>query len=479
MNMKQIKNIRSGMILKGCISICCLVLLAGCSKFDQDFTRNPIDALTIEGEKTNYTVIQLEQLQIPIKLSFGKKNEASYTYAWKAIADDSVYVISREKDLDIKVKLPPKNYNLEYTVTDKESKLEHSKMFSLTVTGLYYEGWFVTHNQGGKGKLSFVRSDNRLFDKPAEDINERTFSGKGVATFYSDVSGYGRYTSIHYFTETEVFRFDPSSFLLTGTTKNVFLNETKFVKPAYGTNQMGADQYFINNGDVHAGMGMFNPKEILLPFTEGFGGDYDLFPIVISSMDNGVYFYDNKYKRFLQTPYLERDLYPVAGSKKDAFDLSNVGKKMIAADKGRVSSSTAVFYFIMEDQEGRYLYGIDGNKASLYQKMDDTKCPEIRQAASFATSSVFQHLYYAVDNKIYLYNIVANTAELLYSFPSSTKISQIKIKRKTSKTLAVATSNGSAGEFHIFEIDDLGHFKNDAPSNTLKGFGDIVHIEVR
>lgn len=474
MKYKVLKSFQYSLLAVG-ISL----LFLGCSKFDQDFQVKPVNEITIEATVTSMTAVQFEQLRIPVTITSSQPEKSKYKYTWKAISDDSVYTISQVKDLDVKVELPPKRYNLQFTVIDEENNLAYSKMFSLTVTGVFFEGWLVSHNMADKGRLSFVRKDNIVFENPAEEINHMVLAGKVIASYYAEIPFYGQYASIHYFTENAVYRFDPASFLLTGTTKNVFISQTSFSKPIYGAGMSGIDQYYVDNGDVYAGMGSFTPTQISMPFSEGLGGDYELFPVIISSVYSGTYFYDNKYKRFLQLPYLDRELIPVSGSNEQLYNMGNVGKTMIAADQGRNSGSSTIFYFIMEDNTGRYFLGLNGDKPSIYQKMENNKSPGINQATSFATSSLLQHMYYAVENKIYLYNMVANTAELLYSFPSGHQIKDIEMKRNTSKTLAVATSIGGAGEFHIFDLNDLGHFTGDAPSKTLKGFGDIVHISIR
>lgn len=453
--------------------------LLGCAKYDQSFKTTPVNELTIDAGATIFTAVQFDTFKIPVSIRATQPDKAKYRYIWKAIADDSVYVLSHEQNLDIKMELPPKRYNLQFTAIDEDNGLEHSKLFTLVVTGVFSEGWLVSHNIGTNGRLTFVRMDNKMFENPAEEVNNMKFPGKAMAAFSAEIPSYSEYASIHYFTESGVYRFDPVGFLLTGTTNNVFTNQTVFSNPAYGANLTRTDQYYVNNGDVHAGMGSFTPDQISMPFSEGFGGDYYLFPVVINSAQLGTFFYDNKYKRFLNLPYLDRQLVPAVGSSKDLFNMADVGKTMIAADKGRGSSSTAVFYFIMEDNSGRYIYGLNADKPSLFQKIDPTKCPEINQATAFATSGVLQQMYYAVDNKIYLYNIVANSAELLYSFPNATKIRDIKMKRSTSKTLAVATWANSAGQFHTFDINDLGTFVGNSPSKTLNGFGEIVHISIK
>lgn len=156
--------------------------------------------------------------------------------------------------------------------------------------------------------------------------------------------------------------------------------------------------------------------------------------------------------------------------------MSDVGKTMVAVEKGRTTYNSGVFYCIMEDSEGRYVAGINNVDPSLFQKVLDSACPDFSKAKLFAASGIFQHMYYAVGNKIYLYNIVANTAELLYSFPSSHTITDIEIKRKTSRTLAVATWDGTAGNMNLFDINDLGQFVDEGPKKVFDNLGHIVHI---
>ena len=184
----------------------------------------------------------------------------------------------------------------------------------------------------------------------------------------------------------------------------------------------------------------------------------------------------------MEIPYFGREITPAANSSNTTLsimDMSNVGKTMIAAEKGRTSYSSGVFYFVLEDNEGRYVSGINNSDPSLFQKVLDSRCPEFSKAKLFAASGLFQHMYYAVGNKIYLYNIVANTAELLYSFPGSQTITDIEIKQKTSRTLAVATLNGTSGALNLFDINDLGQFVDGAPKKVFGNLGHIVHISYK
>lgn len=471
----MIKNTLYKIFVVGSLSIFSIA----CSKFDQDFTTKAINELTIDATETSYTLVQFEKLNIPVSISASQQASGNYSYTWKAIASDKTYIISTEKDLNTTIELSPGTYNLQYTVKDLENGLEFNKLFSLTVNGAFYSGWLVSHNQANKGKLSFVRSDYTVFSNPGEEINTIQFEGKSVGAFYTAIRFYNQYASINYFTDKGVYRFDPNDFKLTGKTENVIPNKTSFGSVAYGATLIGADQYFVIDGKVHAGMGSFYADQILMPYSEGFTGDYDIFPAVITTPYLATYFYDNKAKRFMQVPYLERELSPISGSNAALFNLGNVGKTMIAADKGRAGTTSGIYYFVMEDADGRYFYAINNTSPSYAQKVENTKCPEFSEATSFATSVAFEHMYYVVNNKIYLYNMVANAAELLYTFPSGYKIKDIQIDKSTSKSLAVGTVNNGSGELHLFDINDIGHFVNNKPSRSITGFGEIVHINIK
>ncbi|WP_433902673.1 PKD-like family lipoprotein [Sphingobacterium puteale] len=459
-----------------------VLLMQGCSSFEQDFSIAPIGEVKILMDKSEYDVVQLEKIHIPVTLTVPPGKTGRYAYRWKAMTNEAVYILSDKKDLDTIINLPPQQYNIQYTVTDLDNGLEFNKQLFLNVNGAFYEGWLVSHNQGGKGKLTFIRADDVVYPDPVGQANNLSFPENLKATFYTQVSYQAKYASVASFTGTEIFRFDPNTFKLTGKSQEVFTSPSGYDGIAWDSGLSGIDQYFINKGEVHVGMGDFYPEDILKPYTPGLGGDYDLFPVVISSASRKTFFYDNKYKRFMEIPYFGREITPAANGSNttlNILDMSRVGKTMIAAEKGRTSYSSGVFYFVMEDHEGRYVAGIDNSDPSLFQKVIDSQCPDFSKAKLFAASGLFQHMYYAVGNKIYLYNIVANTAELLHSFPNTQTITDLEINRKTSRTLAVATVDGTSGALNLFDINDLGQFVDANPNKVFGNLGHIVHINYK
>ncbi|MNX52728.1 hypothetical protein D3C86_834130 [compost metagenome] len=88
-------------------------------------------------------------------------------------------------------------------------------------------------------------------------------------------------------------------------------------------------------------------------------------------------------------------------------------------------------------------------------------------------------MYYASGQKIYLYDILANSSRLVYTFPADTKIADLEMLRATSKRLVVALNKGTAGEVYYFDLDNLGNFVGNTYVKKFEGFGEIVHLGYR
>ena len=160
--------------------------------------------------------------------------------------------------------------------------------------------------------------------------------------------------------------------------------------------------------------------------------------------------------------------------------MANVGKKMIAYDRGvtTLSQEGIEWYYIMEGNDGRYLLSLTGDGNSTHpginQKMDSS--PEIGSATNFATSSILKQLYYTAGNNVYLYDMLAKSARLIYTFPTGYAIKDIEMKRSTSKQLVIGVNNGSAGEVYYFDINAQGEFNKGTYTKKFTGFGEIMQI---
>ena len=103
--------------------------------------------------------------------------------------------------------------------------------------------------------------------------------------------------------------------------------------------------------------------------------------------------------------------------------------------------------------------------------------PDIDIATKFLTSTTFKLMYYAANNKIYLYDIAANSSRLIYTFPAGYVIKEMK-KSGTTR-LVVATKMGVAGEIYYFDLAGTGDFVANTYTKKFTGFGDIVQLTAR
>jgi len=466
-------------IINNVVVLALVVLsLQSCVKDDQVFETRDINEVTITAAQTSYTIEQFSELQIEPSISESMSQD-NYSYEWKVIGgkENISKVLALEKNLQATIDLLPDRYFIQYTVTNTDTGLKGFRKDTLNVVGAFYEGWLVAHNKSGEASLGFVRTDGEVFVNPAAEANAKSYPGTAVATYFSP----NPYNFVLFFTTEGAFRFNPADLLAIGETTEVMGREMNFTRPAYGLGAYasfgGMDQYIVDKSGLYAGMGAaFYPDLVLTPVSDRFAGDYELFPYVF---DNGLnaYFYDNKHKRFIQVAYIERAYSLTPGSGTALFNLNNIGKTAIAADRGLSASRR---HFIMEDPSGRYLYTLNGITPYLMQSIDYDACPDFATATVFRPSQVYDHIYYASDNKLYLYNIPANTAQLIYSFPSGHQVKTMQWSATTPvRGLAIGVDDGTAGSVYFFEVNEFGKFPNDTFSEKHDGFGSIVHLAYR
>lgn len=460
-----------------------LMICSACQKDEQNFTYEKLNEVSITTTATSFVLTQLDSLKINPQITETIPSEEGLSYEWIVYlqgADDKASLLSVDKNLKSKINLAPGNYSIRYKVTSKKTGVSSFQLYSLIVNGAFYQGWMVSNNKDGQAKLSFIRTDDVLFLSPAENINNKTYPGKVIAS-YSAIDRNIALTLL--FTDQGIYRFNANDFIENGTASSIFSERKAVVSTAaYGLNKGAYDQYIVMDGGLYGGIGpAFYPAQVLTPFSERFTGDYSLFPAIISSSSNSTYFYDNKNKRFMQSEFFGRSIWPAAATSESqhSFNMADVGMTMIACDYGVQS----VFfddelYFVMQNNAGaRYLYSLEGDLPGINQFINNS--PDINIANAFATSSVTKQLYYSAGNKIYLYDITANLSRLIYSFPADVLIKDIKMLRSTSKRIVVAVNKGAVGEVFYFDLSNVGDFVGNTYVKKFEGFGEIVQLSYR
>lgn len=488
----RIKEIISGTLI-GC------TLLFACKKDNNKYTYNAVNELTVTGPQQEILVVQRDTIRINPVITESVSGGGPYTYKWEVYRSKDLNsweitpinpattstVLSTEKNLKVPALVAPGTYMLQYTITDTKTNLRKSVRYPVTVNGKYYEGWLVTADKGGKTLLSFVRQDDVVFNDIIGISNPSlVINGKPLAAF-SGVQA--KLEDVNVFTDQGMYRFSANDFSFTGKSPDLFETVLSPVaNPLYAVNSVNFDQYVVSNGNVY---GTLAPAQGVAKYSERFNGPagYSVFPYFMSGTQYWTLFYDNNGKRFLHATYTSRSFstFPAAADATAVFNMSNVGKTMVGGDKG----PNTEYFLVMKDAAGYYLCSVLPNNkqaAGLMDKME--AAPEIDKALIFAASEVNKQLYYAVAHKIYLYDVLAKTARLVYTFPANTLIKDMKMfkglgwgKANTAYNtrLVVGTYNGTEGELYYLDLLPIGDIANGTYSKKFGGFDNIVHINYR
>lgn len=470
-----------------------IMLVTACQKDEQNFNYEKLNEVSIKAENSSLSVTSLDSLKIQPQITESNPGTDTYTYQWTlypivSSGPEDRKILSTEKDLNVRIEASPDEYNIQYKVTNVRTGVASFFLYRLSVNGAFYEGWLVSNNKQNNAVLSFIRADDVVFMDPASDVNNHTYSGKAINAAAVSRTLFGDVSLLLFFTDQGIYRFNLNDFVQNGTTRDLIPDSD--VSPsfsAYNANKYMYDQYIVYNGGVHVGFGpgiASSPADILKPYTERLTGDYTLFPAVIPSSSGGTLFYDNKNKRFMQISLISRTITafpsvaPADPNPDNKFNMGNVGKTMIAWDYGVQNPyGSDQVYFIMEDQNGRYLYLVSGIAPTSSQIIENS--PEINIATAFATSGRVKHMYYAANNKIYLYDMMSKSAKLVYSFPSGLRISDLKMERSTSTRVVAAVNQGTAGSVYYFDLDNLGDFVGNTYAKKFDGFGEIANLSYR
>ena len=227
-----------------------------------------------------------------------------------------------------------------------------------------------------------------------------------------------------------------------------------------------------------------------------------------NGMTPKVVFYDIDNQRFVA---FQGDVRDVAQQKvssirepsKNKLFSYSTGKDMVYMEGTR--RSNGLVYAILEDGVGkRSIYGINVGGYGFIQELyiDEVVAPDFEQAEHFAFHSQFPLMFYAVKNKVYLYNLGTKTAKELtdIKLKDSETVTRLKFNlyRNSSYTsltnqseefmnqqyhLIVASYDDAAadetqgGKVAFYSVDGV----NDVVSKVVEytGFANVVDVVYR
>gem|GEM_PF-1119935 len=215
------KRIQTCFIL---IVFCCA--LVACYKDKGNYNYQPVNELNFTNIDTakGYTVFSGEMLKVSPQLKGTQDADGSgkqYSYEWSLTLSDKDSVLSTQKNLDVKLLVPPGKYTLQFKVKDLETGIRFHIRTQLLVTTKVFEGYLVMNEVNGKTRLdmlSYYRTEDRfeqLTDVLGQMSSTAPVQGKPKQVFCMETEVFNitpQTYRIYLVTEAGTYKIDPETF---------------------------------------------------------------------------------------------------------------------------------------------------------------------------------------------------------------------------------------------------------------------------
>ncbi|RFS24725.1 hypothetical protein DVR12_05875 [Chitinophaga silvatica] len=481
-----------------------LVIIANaCMKDKGNYSYKELNKIDISVSSDTVYVTQFDSLKIaPVISQLPDKSQLTYSWYYYSQRPDypGINYISTSEKLNVQIGSLPGSYTLYLKVTDEATGVNSWHRFTLIVTSSISNGWLVWYNTSADSSdAAIIQPSGKTLYNLFQNANGRQLPGEARQVTCLTAGWMKQY--IFCLTDKAGAYINPFDFrqLVSFNDSGFYTKPTTFDYQALYPNP-GKD--FISDY-------LFKEKKVLTRIWTGpfavakygaaLGGDYEAAPYLMGSpyTDFGPYptvVFDEKHHRFIYTPLNETTFSTFPSNPKAAFDINNVGNRtMLYAYNSPNGQSTAllrdksndsVFIYQLDFSRGNS----DKNQTPAISVMGIDKSPDMAKAKFFALSPILPLLFYANDNKIYKYDIAANSSTLLYTFSAGIQITAFSILNpqlisnpmftpaNLGKRLAVATTDGKTGSVYEFSILPSGSFEGATYTNKYDGFGVIKSI---
>lgn len=495
---------RNPKIFFAVLVLCCS--LVSCYKDKGNYNYHPVNEVNFSGIDTavGYTLYFGDTLSINPQLKGTQDPDGTgkqYAYEWSIDLSGTDTVLSKEKNLHVRILLTPGKYTLQYKATDLQTGIRFHTRTQLLVVTKVFEGYLVMCDVNGHTRLdmlSYNRTAGNFQQLP--DVLTRMNSS-------APVQGKPRQV---FCMETEVFAVTPKTYriyLLTDA------GAYKIDPETFGYNSLGDFRYEMV-GTLPAG---FAPTSLTGSL------QYLFMPTTFMTEGNNIY------RRTYQSnvfPYVPVNTY--AGDPKpfkafpqvtcydDGFTIFNMDKRVFATgspDGVNVTDLTADLGFpegkdmvYMEDQLSTGLgYAVmkDPGVASYYlvrfypgysfaDYFEPMAATEIAGATHFAMSPELGYVFYSVGGRLYEYDPFLQKSFLMLD-KGLDEITYLSFQRffnpnmydtytRFGNLLTVGSVNpngteGANGTLEQFTVPPIN--KPLQRTNSWTGFGKIVSVSYR
>ncbi len=488
MEVKYFKYKKMNKLILILLSAIITVGLASCYDDKGNYSYKDLNSVEITGIDEEYLVEQFDTIAIYPNLTMSiDSNESNFDYAWYLYSNPNKPAsdtISTERNLNIPLGVMAGTYTAIYQVTDKKTGVYYKYSFTIKVVTSFSNGLVVLSEVDGKGNITFLNSTNKLYqdvyytangeylgEKPVALGNMFNRSYQAVLIMLGDGSG--------------GVVADPLSFSKMQNYSDLFwVSPNDSYRPMAMFRRSTSEEWVIENGQYHH-------RNFMYPGEAKFGAPLvlgtDLFATMFQAGMSDRVFYDNAGEKFIvhQTNY-SGDVVSMPDS---LFNPADLKMQMICGGDGFKDRGYGLFY---DDDANEYYslsFSCNGSSIRPLTQSHITSATDIESAASIAVSKLSPQYFYAVDNKLYCLDALADVTKLIYTFDAGMTIDYIELKNDdtglsddNSKVMYVGTSTegtGKVGSFHIMDVALNGTVKIRESYNNVAGkILDFLYKEV-
>ena len=471
------------------------LFFTSCYKDKGNYDLSPVNVITLSGPGyriDNYTLAQLDSLKITPEVKFSG-DSTKLLYSWKLIpakaktGDTSIKTIGIERNVKYAVRVPVGEYTIHFQVTDPESSVARSKTYGLIVRAKASQGFLVLNDKADGFQDIDVILDNtkaevfsgafsanntiRLKEATGLSMVQSLANGNGLLYVFRKNGGYTLLPSFGFLQEPRAWFFDaPDAYAPTVIYQDLF----------------GMNNYLINNGSLHSTTGSSTP----LIFSYRASGNYKATKSLL--MSTNAFIYDDLNHRFLKFNKSAGKMMSITKNIEDKFNVEDIGNKSCllfdhTMQPGTSPSATNFstlkpIAYAKDNVTGKtfvYKFGFFKSLVTYCESVKEVTAPGFSNATAYVNASNNPLTYYAVENKIYVYDFNNDIARLVYTF-SAADISIDQLMTNGTQLLAVVNGKtGNTGSVYFFKVEPTGSFTGNTYFSSYGSFGKIRDVEYK
>lgn len=485
--------------LRTCLAVSAFLILGVSCVKDRlnEYDPNALKAMVLElGIEDAYVVNVGSVLNLDAKVKQSEAiNPGNLEYRWSyytntAYTPGEATVVGNSAHLDLVADMPTGSYTLVLEVTDTTTGVKEFKKIKLQVKRFTSEGWLILTEKNNKANLSIVSSDYTTYKDFLPESTIQGMEGRPVQLFCVNDWDAEAQPIIVKTDKPEIYFLNYNTFEVLANAEELFV-QPPLTNFRYFATDMYFNQFYLFGQDgliYNAERNFSAPPNAQDGYNQPLMGDYNAMNLVLPGLSVSAAFYDLDGKRFLLQPYGATALEPFIPKPADApFDLSNFTDRILYNEVAVDYNN----YLLAENAEGKVrLFVIDLMEPYDVYPAKDTATIDPGNGAKpsmFAFSGKLPIMYYIAGNGLYLYKMMERSSKLLYTFPASESITDMKMLRETimqdetknpavNNRLAIAANEGENGIFYTFDLSPTGALSAGKYSSREEGFAKIISI---